>query len=101
MFFDWLEKVPELLKFTWVELGKVFIGAFLVGFLALKWVKSIRRVTKAQIEAEQHKLAAQLAEREAEYQRKLSEERGQFHQQIAALIWALVTRRMDFTHFRA
>lgn len=95
MFFDWLEKVPEFLKFTWLELAKVFIGAFLVGFLALKWVKSIRRATKAQIEAEEHKLAAQLAEREAEYQRKLSEDRGQFHQQIADLQVRLAEEKVD------
>jgi chromosome partitioning protein len=85
MFFDWLEKIPEFLKFTWVELAKVFIGAFLVGFLALKWVKSIRRATKAQLDAEQHKVTAQLAQCEAELQRKLADERSQFHQQIASL----------------
>jgi cellulose biosynthesis protein BcsQ len=95
MFFEWLEKVPELLKFTWVELAKVFIGAFLVGFLALKWVKSIRRATKAQIEAEQHKLAAQLAEREADYQKKLAEEKAQFQQQLAALQVRLAEEKVE------
>jgi cellulose biosynthesis protein BcsQ len=85
MWFDWLEKVPEFLQFTWLELAKVFIGAFLVGFLALKWVKSIRRATKAQIEAEQHKLAAQLAEREGAYQKQLSEMKAEFHAKIAEL----------------
>lgn len=58
-------------------------------------MKSIRRVTKAQIEAEQHKLTAQLAEREAEYQRKLSEERGLFHQQTAALQIRLAEEKVD------
>jgi Mrp family chromosome partitioning ATPase len=92
---DWLEKIPELLKFTWLELAKVFIGAFLVGFLALKWVKAIRRTTKAQVEAEQHKLAAQLAEREAEFERKLSEEKAKFHQEIASLQVRLTEEKVD------
>jgi cellulose biosynthesis protein BcsQ len=95
MFFDWLEKVPEFLKFTWLELSKIMIGAFLVGFMALKWVKSIRKATKAQIEAERHKLAAQLAERDADYQRKLSEEKAQFHQQIADLQVRLAEERVE------
>src|SRR5688572_12344257 len=85
MVFEWLEKVPELLQFTWSELAKVFIGVFFAFFLAYKWVQAIRKATRAQIDAEKHKLTAKLAERDAEYQGKLAEAKAQFHQDLASL----------------
>jgi hypothetical protein len=85
MFIEWLEKIPELLKFGWGDLAKVFIGVFLAGFLALKWMKAIRRATKAQIEAEKHKLAAELATLEARFQTNLGQETARFLEQVASL----------------
>jgi cellulose biosynthesis protein BcsQ len=75
--FDFLEKIPEFLKHGLADLAKVFIGAFLVGFMAIKWVKSIRKATKAQNEAERQKLAAQLAEHKAEFHGQLAELKSQ------------------------
>jgi cellulose biosynthesis protein BcsQ len=74
MVLDFLEHLPDFLKHNLADTAKVLIGAFLVGFLALKWGKSIRRATKAQIEAERQKLAAQLAENKADYHRGLAEQ---------------------------
>jgi cellulose biosynthesis protein BcsQ len=96
MTWEWLEKIPEVLHFTWVELGKVFMGAFLVGFLAVKWVKSIRRATKAQIEAEHHKLTAQLAERDADNERKLSDMRAEFFAKIADMQMRFGDERVEW-----
>ena len=62
----------------------------------MKWVKSIRRATKAQIEAEKHKLAAQLAEREADYQRKLSEVKAEFHAKIADIQVRQAEEKVDW-----
>src|SRR5947209_6670790 len=74
MTLEFLERLPEFLKHNLADTAKVLLGAFLVGFMALKWVKAIRKATRAQIEAERQKLAAQLAENKAEYHRALAEQ---------------------------
>lgn len=71
---DFLEKIPEYLKFSWSDLAKIFIGAFMVAFMAWGWVRSIRKMTKVQIRAEQHRLEAES-----------EKERAKFHQEVAEL----------------
>jgi cellulose biosynthesis protein BcsQ len=71
---DVLEKIPEYLKFGWSDLAKIFIGAFMVAFMAWGWVQSIRKMTKAQIRAEKHQMEAEL-----------EKERAKFHQKVAEL----------------
>jgi cellulose biosynthesis protein BcsQ len=71
---DFLEKIPEYLKFSWSDLAKIFIGAFMVAFMAWGWVRSTLKMAKAQIRAEKHRL-------EAEYEK----ERAKFHQEGAEL----------------
>jgi cellulose biosynthesis protein BcsQ len=72
--FDFFQKIPEFLQFSWSDLAKIFIGAFMVAFMAWGWVRSTRKTTKAQIQAERHR-------REAESEK----ERAEFHQQVAEL----------------
>jgi hypothetical protein len=74
---DFLRKSRNPSSSTGSTFGKIFIGAFLVGFLALNWVKSIRKATKAQIESERHKLAAQQSEQKAEYHTAVAELKSQ------------------------
>ena len=40
---DWLEKLPDFFNMSWADIGRVLIGAFIVGFLAIGWVRSQRR----------------------------------------------------------
>jgi len=94
---DFLERLPEFLKHNLADSAKVLIGAFLVGFIALKWVKSIRKASKAQIEAEKQKLAAQLAERNAEYHREAAESPEGIG---AALIFILSTSVLAWIYIR-
>jgi cellulose biosynthesis protein BcsQ len=77
MFFDLMKQVPEFLKFTPADLSKVLIGAFLVGFMALGWVRSIRKATKAQTKAEDHRRAAEAEKERAEFHRQVSELKSQ------------------------
>src|SRR5438105_3003283 len=74
MFWEFLQRIPELLHMSWADFAKVLIGAFMVASLAFGWVRSIRKASKERIRAENHR-------REAESQR----ERAEFHQQISQL----------------
>jgi cellulose biosynthesis protein BcsQ len=78
MSFEFLEKIPEVLKFSLADVAKICIGAFLVGFMAWGWVRSIRKATRALIEAERHRAIAQIAEDKAEYHRQAAETKAQF-----------------------
>ena len=64
--------------------------------MAVKWVKSIRKATKAQVEAEQAKLRAQLAEREADYQRRLTQETAGLHQRLSDLQVRFAEDKFEF-----
>src|SRR5258708_2993814 len=73
MSFDFFEKIPEFLKFGFADLAKILIGAFIVGFMAINWVKSISKATKSQIEAEFQKTQAQIGENKADFHKQVAE----------------------------
>jgi len=75
---DWLEKIPEFLKMGWSEFAKVMIGAFIVGFLALNWVRKIK-------EAANEKQARAKAEADAQ----VAAAREEAHRSIEARTAAL------------
>ena len=77
MFFDLLEKIPELLKMSWDFIVKASVGAFLIGFFAWNWVRSIRKTTKALIRAEEHRIQAELEKERAEFHQKIAEMKTQ------------------------
>jgi len=85
MAWEILEKIPELLELGWKDLGKVFIGAFLVGFMAMGWVRSIRKATKAQIRAEDLRRAAEFEKERADFHCKVSELKTQHVEEIMQL----------------
>jgi hypothetical protein len=73
MIWEAFEKIPELLHLSWSDLAKVFIGAFMVFGMAMGWVRSIRKATKAQIRAEDHRREAEsVRERSAFREQSLS-----------------------------
>lgn len=73
MSWEFLQKIPEFLHFNWSDLPKVLIGAFMVAFMAKGWVHAIRKATKAQIEAEDHRREAESAKERAEFSCQISE----------------------------
>ena len=74
MSWDFLQKIPELLRLDWADLAKMCMGAFFVAFFAWGWVRANRKAAKARIDAEAQR---RLAERE--------KERADFYQQMAQL----------------
>jgi cellulose biosynthesis protein BcsQ len=74
MHWDFLEKIPELLRLSWPDLAKMCMGAFFVAFFAWGWVRASRHAAKAKVEADKQR---RLAERE--------KERADFYQQISQL----------------
>ena len=77
MSLDFLEHLPEFLKHNLADTAKVLLGAFLFGFMAIKWVKSIRRASRAQIEAERQKLVREAETLKAEGQEALKDAKRQ------------------------
>ena len=73
MFWEFLQKTPEFFHVNWSDLAKVLIGAFMIAFMALGWVRSIRKATKAQIRAEDHRREAESAKERAEFHCQISE----------------------------
>ncbi len=85
MTWEFLQKIPEVLNLNWADLAKVLIGAFMVGFMALGWVRSMRKATKAQIRAEDHRRAAEAEKERAEFAGKLSDMRSQHAEEVLRL----------------
>jgi len=83
--FDYLEKIPEFLKFGWSDIAKIFIGAFMVAFMAWGWVRSNRKATKAQIQAEQHRREAESEKERAEFHQKMAELKMQHAEEMMRL----------------
>jgi cellulose biosynthesis protein BcsQ len=85
MTWEFLDKIPEVLELSWKDFGKVLIGAFLVGFMAVGWVRSIRKATKAQIRAEDHRRSAEAERERADFHCKISELKTQHAEEIMQL----------------
>jgi cellulose biosynthesis protein BcsQ len=85
MFWDFLEKIPELLHLSWADVAKVFIGAFMVGFMAFSWVRSIRKATKAQIAAENHRRAAEAEKERADFYRQISQLKSEHSEELLSV----------------
>jgi len=85
MNWDWIEKIPEVLHLSWSDVAKVCIGAFLVGFMAYGWVRSIRKVTKAQIAAENHRREAEVERDRADFHRQVSELKSNHSEELLAV----------------
>jgi cellulose biosynthesis protein BcsQ len=85
MFWEFIQKIPEFLHFTVADLAKVLIGAFMVGFMAVGWVRSIRKATKAQVRAEEHRRAAEAEKERAEFYRQMSELKSQHAEEVLRL----------------
>ena len=82
MWWDFFEKIPELIHIGWADLAKVFIGAFMVAFMALGWVRAIRKATKAQIAAEDHRREAEFEKERAEFHREISQLKSQHAEEL-------------------
>jgi cellulose biosynthesis protein BcsQ len=85
MVYEWLQKIPEFMQLTWSDLGKGLIGAFMVGTLALGWVRSVRKATKAQIRAEDQRRQSETERERAEAQREIAELKSQHAQDLLKL----------------
>src|SRR6516165_8309284 len=83
--FDFLEKIPEFLKFGWSDLAKIFIGAFMVGFMAWGWVRSTRKTTKAQIRSEELRREVESAKERAEFHGVLADLKTQHSEEVMQL----------------
>src|SRR6266545_784033 len=77
MFWEFLQKIPEFLNLTVSDFAKVLIGVFMSGFLALGWVRSMRKATRAQIRAEDHRREAETAKERVEFHCQISQMKEQ------------------------
>lgn len=100
MSWEFVQNLPDLLKLDWPDIAKMLLGAGLVGAMAWGWVRSIRRATRAQIKAEEHRLTAEAERMKAEYHRQIAElqtahaqEQVQWGQQISQLQTRLAQER--------
>ena len=80
-----LEKIPELLRMTWPELAKVLIGAFLVGFMALGWVRQMKKHAAAKVKAAREQTRAELEAQKAEMHARLADAERQHAEKTAEL----------------
>lgn len=85
MSWEYLQKIPEFLHFGWSDLAKVLIGAFMVVFMAVGWVRSIRKATKAQNKAEDLRRSADSAKEQAEFHSKIADLKSQHTTEILRL----------------
>src|SRR5437867_1260546 len=85
MFFEILQKLPELLGLDWSTISKMMLGAFMVAFLAYGWVRAVRKAARAQIAAELHKSDAELEREKSDFYRQLAELKSGFAEETARL----------------
>lgn len=85
MFFDILQKLPELLHVDWSTLSKMMLGAFMVAFMAYGWVRAIKKAARIQIEVERQKLIAELERAKGELFRQIAELKSASAQECSRL----------------
>jgi cellulose biosynthesis protein BcsQ len=82
---DWLEKLPDFFNMSWADIGRVLIGAFIVGFLAIGWVRTQRRHAAERVADAKRDAEERIQRRIAEVQREAAERNAELHQTVSTL----------------